>query len=88
MALFGSSNSNNQKQQIMDQVKSELAMANAQELISKLNDKCYSKCIPVPGSELSLSEQTCVSKCIDRYIEAWNKVSEVYLLRVQKESQK
>ncbi|KAF9579953.1 protein translocase subunit [Lunasporangiospora selenospora] len=52
------------KQQVMDQVRSELALANAQELIN-----------------------ACLSKCMDRYMEAWNIVSRTYINRVQRESQ-
>jgi import inner membrane translocase subunit TIM13 len=92
MSLWGSSSSSStdatsKKQQVMDQVRAELAMANAQELISKLGDKCYEKCIPNPGADLSSTDKTCLSKCMDRYMEAWNLVSEVYFHRVQKESQ-
>ncbi|ORX89691.1 hypothetical protein K493DRAFT_318508 [Basidiobolus meristosporus CBS 931.73] len=75
------------KQQVMDQVRSELALANAQELINKMNDKCFAKCVPKPGSRLDSGEQGCISKCMDRYMEAWNTVSRAYITRVQRESQ-
>ncbi|KAK3025174.1 hypothetical protein RJ639_043060 [Escallonia herrerae] len=32
--------------------------------------KCFDKCITKPGSSLSGSESSCVSRCVDRYIEA------------------
>lgn len=32
--------------------------------------KCFEKCITKPGSSLSGSESSCVSRCVDRYIEA------------------
>ena len=31
--------------------------------------------------------QACISKCMDRYMEAWNIVSRTYINRVQRESQ-
>ncbi|KAI9297934.1 hypothetical protein K502DRAFT_54435 [Neoconidiobolus thromboides FSU 785] len=88
MSFFGGNKGadNDKKQQIMDQLKGEFAMANVQELITKLNDKCFKMCIPVPGTSFSSAEQTCVNKCTERYMEAWNLISSVYLERVQKES--
>ncbi|KAI9138424.1 Tim10/DDP family zinc finger protein, partial [Paraphysoderma sedebokerense] len=74
------------KQQIMDQVKSELALANAQELVNKMGDKCFNKCITKPGARLDSSEQTCLAKCMDRYMEAWNIVSKSYIGRAQREA--
>ncbi|PPD97163.1 hypothetical protein GOBAR_DD05817 [Gossypium barbadense] len=32
--------------------------------------KCFEKCISKPGSSLSGSESSCISRCVDRYIEA------------------
>lgn len=90
----------------MDQVRSELALANAQELINvkyififlvmivinsivkqKINEKCYLKCVPKPGPRLESGEQACLSKCMDRYMEAWNVVSRAYINRLQREQQ-
>jgi import inner membrane translocase subunit TIM13 len=75
-----------QKDQIMNQVKAELALANAQELLSKLNEKCFEKCIGKPGSKLDSSEQNCLAKCMDRYMEAWNLVSKAYFSRMSREA--
>ncbi|KAG0032509.1 protein translocase subunit [Podila clonocystis] len=84
---YGGGSMESKKQQVMDQVRSELALANAQELINKINEKCFAKCVPKPGSKLDSSEQACISKCMDRYMEAWNIVSRTYINRVQRESQ-
>ncbi|KAG6873234.1 hypothetical protein C0995_001252 [Termitomyces sp. Mi166 len=46
------------KEAIMAQVRTELALANAQELINKANEQCYAKCITKPGESLSGSEQS------------------------------
>ncbi|KAI9307113.1 Tim10/DDP family zinc finger-domain-containing protein [Cunninghamella echinulata] len=77
----------NKKQEVMDQVRGELAMANAQELINKINEKCYLKCVPKPGPRLENGEQQCLSKCMDQYMAAWNVVSRAYVGRIQRESQ-
>jgi len=75
------------KQELMEQVRSELALANAQELITKMNEKCFQKCVPRPGAKLDSGEQQCLSRCMDRYMEAWNIVSRAYIGRISKESQ-
>ncbi|KAF9016630.1 hypothetical protein BGZ52_005709, partial [Haplosporangium bisporale] len=54
---YGGGSMEAKKQQVMDQVRSELALANAQELINKINEKCFAKCVPKPGSSLDSSEQ-------------------------------
>lgn len=74
-----------QKEALKQRVSAEVAMANAQQLISKATDKCYSKCISWPGSSLSSREQTCVERCLERYFEAFNIVSATYVKRVAAE---
>ncbi|CAO1635998.1 unnamed protein product [Sympodiomycopsis kandeliae] len=73
------------KEAIKRQVSSEIAMANAQELITKSTDKCYAKCIPSPGTSLSSKEETCLDRCLQRYFEAFNIVSQTYVRRVANE---
>uniref|UniRef100_A0A8C3X7T8 Mitochondrial import inner membrane translocase subunit n=1 Tax=Catagonus wagneri TaxID=51154 RepID=A0A8C3X7T8_9CETA len=43
---------------IMEQVKVQIAVANAQELLQRMTDKCFRKCIGKPGGSLDNSEQT------------------------------
>jgi len=74
------------KEQLMMQVKQQIALANAQELLQKMSEKCYKKCISKPGSTLDNSEQKCIAMCMDRYMDTWNLVSKVYAQRLQKES--
>ncbi|XKL65959.1 hypothetical protein PGB90_009379 [Kerria lacca] len=46
-----------QKDELMDQVKQQIAIANAQELLTDMTKKCFSKCIVKPGSSIDNSEQ-------------------------------
>ncbi|EDS27087.1 mitochondrial inner membrane protein translocase, 13kD-subunit [Culex quinquefasciatus] len=48
-----------QKDELMSQVKQQIALANAQELLTKMTEKCFKKCISKPGTELDSSEQDC-----------------------------
>ncbi|KAG0320233.1 Mitochondrial import inner membrane translocase subunit Tim13 [Dissophora globulifera] len=84
---YGGGSMEAKKQQVMDQVRGELALANAQELVNKINEKCFARCVLKPGGKLDNSEQTCVANCMDRYMEAWNIVSRTYIGRVQREAQ-
>ncbi|XP_064594965.1 mitochondrial import inner membrane translocase subunit Tim13-B-like [Liolophura sinensis] len=81
----GSSMSSAQRDQLMDQVKQQIALANAQELLQKMSEKCFKKCIHKPGTSLDSSEQKCVAMCMDRYMDAWNLVSRAYSNRLQRE---
>ncbi|CAN0136349.1 mitochondrial import inner membrane translocase subunit Tim13 [Lampetra fluviatilis] len=70
---------------LMEQVKVQIALANAQELLQRMTDKCFKKCISKPGTSLDNSEQKCVAMCMDRYMDAWNTVSRAYGTRLQHE---
>lgn len=74
-----------QKEELMDQVKQQIAIANAQELLTKMSEKCFKKCISKPGTSLDNSEQKCIAMCMDRYMDAWNLVSRTYSTRIQRE---
>ncbi|XP_018575825.1 mitochondrial import inner membrane translocase subunit Tim13-B [Anoplophora glabripennis] len=74
-----------QKDELMDQVKQQIAVANAQELLTKMTEKCFKKCISKPGTSLDSSEQKCIAMCMDRYMDSWNLISKAYSTRIQRE---
>ncbi|XP_046737871.1 mitochondrial import inner membrane translocase subunit Tim13 [Diprion similis] len=74
-----------QKDELMEQVQQQIAVANAQELLTKMTEKCFKKCIQKPGTSLDSSEQKCVAMCMDRYMDSWNLVSKAYSSRLQRE---
>lgn len=53
--------------------------------MQNMTDKCFTKCITKPGPDLSNSERTCLAKCMDRYMEAWNHIMKVYGTRLSRE---
>ncbi|KEQ89711.1 hypothetical protein M438DRAFT_242072, partial [Aureobasidium pullulans EXF-150] len=71
---------------IKQQVAQEAAVANARQLVEKLNEHCFERCIPKPGSSLSSGESTCYSQCMEKYMSAWNVVSKQYINRIQREA--
>ncbi|KAF2477545.1 uncharacterized protein BDR25DRAFT_206573, partial [Lindgomyces ingoldianus] len=83
MSAFG----NDQKTQVMRQIQQEAAMQNARMLVEKLNEHCFERCVPKPGTSLSKGEESCFTACMDKYMQAWNTVSKQYVARIQKESQ-
>ncbi|KAI9733736.1 MAG: protein translocase subunit [Claussenomyces sp. TS43310] len=83
--LFASSSAD-PKAAVMNQVRQEAAMTNARQLIEKLNEHCFEKCVPKPGSSLSGGESTCFTQCMEKYMATWNTVSKQYIGRIQQES--
>ncbi|QSZ29161.1 hypothetical protein DSL72_003672 [Monilinia vaccinii-corymbosi] len=78
--------SSDPKSAIMNQVRQEAAMTNARQLIEKVNEHCFEKCIPRPGPSLSSGETTCYTQCMEKYMQAWTTVSKQYIARLQRES--
>ncbi|KAH8752549.1 Tim10/DDP family zinc finger-domain-containing protein [Diaporthe sp. PMI_573] len=77
--------SNTIKQTVMKQVQLESNTSNARMLIEKMNDVCFEKCIPKPGSSVSSGEQSCFTSCMEKYMSAWNAVNHSYIQRIRQE---
>ncbi|OCK75551.1 hypothetical protein K432DRAFT_437481 [Lepidopterella palustris CBS 459.81] len=75
------------KTTVMRQIQQEAAVQNARMLVEKLNEHCFERCVPKPGSSLSKGEETCFTACMEKYMTAWNVVSRQYVSRIQKEAQ-
>ncbi|KAF4121229.1 mitochondrial import inner membrane translocase subunit TIM13 [Geosmithia morbida] len=73
------------KKAVMQQVTNETNLANARLLIEKLQENCFEKCIPKPGTSVSSGETTCVTSCMEKYMAAWNQVNSAYIDRIRKE---
>ena len=50
------------------QMNMELQQQFVQQLVERLRNECFSRCISTPGRELSSKDQTCLSNCVDRYL--------------------
>ncbi|TPX17336.1 uncharacterized protein E0L32_012191 [Thyridium curvatum] len=74
------------KEAVKKQVTLEYHTNNARTLIEKINELCFEKCVPKPGSSLSSGEQTCMSQCMEKYMAAWNQVNTTYIARINKEA--
>ena len=63
---------------------SELHQLTDCDPFQKLNEHCFERCVPKPGTSLSSGETTCYQNCMEKYMAAWNTVSRQYLQHVQK----
>ncbi|GAA5973556.1 hypothetical protein JCM11641_007116 [Rhodosporidiobolus odoratus] len=70
---------------IKQEVAQQLALANAQELVNKMNDKCFVRCILKPQDRLTPADEGCLYRCSERFLEAFNLISAKYVQRVQRE---
>lgn len=97
MAFFGTSaptatspvggdDSQKIKSQIQDSIAQELAIANATELVSKITENCFDKCIQQPSTSLNGQEDFCVNQCLEKYMRSWNVISKSYIGRIQQSS--
>ncbi|RPA87624.1 mitochondrial import inner membrane translocase subunit tim13 [Ascobolus immersus RN42] len=73
------------KKALMERIAQEQSIANARALVAKINENCFDKCIPKPGSKMSSSDESCVTKCLEKYMTVWNTVSSEYIKRIQTE---
>lgn len=92
MALFGSASSQAAslqsqqiKAQLQDQISQELAVANATELVNKITQNCFDKCIFQPQDSITPQQDGCINQCLEKYMRSWNVISKTYISRIQSE---
>lgn len=73
-----------QRADLEERVRGEMLRQVFQDLVQKVSDKCFEKCVTKPSSSLTSSEQTCLAKCMDRYIDAMGVVSKAMIDRQQR----
>eukprot|EP01026_Neomeris_dumetosa_P076329 TRINITY_DN81826_c0_g1_i1.p1 TRINITY_DN81826_c0_g1~~TRINITY_DN81826_c0_g1_i1.p1 ORF type:complete len:110 (+),score=4.71 TRINITY_DN81826_c0_g1_i1:49-330(+) len=57
-------------QQVMQDIQQQMGAMHLQEYMTSMRDKCFKVCIQKPSNKLQSSEQQCLSKCIDNYMQA------------------
>ncbi|PXF40104.1 Mitochondrial import inner membrane translocase subunit Tim8 A [Gracilariopsis chorda] len=50
-------------------IQEENQKAAVQQIISKLTDTCWDKCMGKPGNKLSSWETDCISNCAERFLD-------------------
>ena len=66
--------------EMADFLEEEKRKAMFNEVVSKLADVCFDKCIAKPGSSLDRYETACLSQCALRYLET----GQVIMGRIQR----
>lgn len=97
MGLFGSSKPQSEvvngspasvgstelKNQIQSQITQELAVVNATELVNKITENCFDKCVDYPQSSITPVQDQCINQCLQKYLRSWNLISKTYVNRIQ-----
>ncbi|KAK2733431.1 protein translocase subunit [Myotisia sp. PD_48] len=73
------------KAAVLQRLQQETAISNVRQLMQKINENCFEKCISSPGSSLSSKDQACLSACTEKYVSLWNAISRAYISRIGKE---
>ncbi|KIJ38694.1 hypothetical protein M422DRAFT_33121 [Sphaerobolus stellatus SS14] len=61
------------------------AIAKSQTFLNIAGDKCFLKCVTKPGRALTSAEETCLARCGQRYMEAFDMVSRTVTTRARQE---
>lgn len=67
--MSSSSNFNPSSDAVLQRARTDLQAQQLETLIQTLTDKCFAKCVHKPGTSLSSSEQQCIFKTMDRYMD-------------------
>ncbi|TGZ76690.1 mitochondrial intermembrane space translocase subunit Tim13 [Ascodesmis nigricans] len=71
------------KQAFIQTIQQQHNLEHARMLIQSINENCYEKCVPKPGSSLARAEDDCVKNCAMKYMAAWNVVSQSLVGRIK-----
>mmetsp|Transcript_12177 Transcript_12177/g.50427 ORF Transcript_12177/g.50427 Transcript_12177/m.50427 type:complete len:80 (+) Transcript_12177:150-389(+) len=62
--------------QLMTMVESQNQLNMMAEVLETITVRCFEKCIYSPGKEMTSKEKDCSMKCMDRFVETMNIVSD------------
>ncbi|XP_023302414.2 mitochondrial import inner membrane translocase subunit Tim8 [Lucilia cuprina] len=65
-------------------IEKQKAQVNAQ--IHEFNEICWDKCIGKPSSKLDSATETCLSNCVDRFIDTSLLITQRFAQLLQKQS--
>ncbi|XP_075241694.1 uncharacterized protein LOC142336666 [Convolutriloba macropyga] len=72
---------------IIQQTEMALQMQQVQNLLQSAGEKCiYPKCIYRPGRSLDRSEASCLTNCVDRFLDTYKIVATTYTNRLRTEN--
>eukprot|EP01023_Acetabularia_acetabulum_P025798 TRINITY_DN2461_c0_g1_i10.p16 TRINITY_DN2461_c0_g1~~TRINITY_DN2461_c0_g1_i10.p16 ORF type:complete len:101 (-),score=19.93 TRINITY_DN2461_c0_g1_i10:3733-4008(-) len=80
--MSGEEDMKNVSPQMQQFLAQEQQKAVIQQMIFKVTEDCFDKCIATPGKEMSGRERTCIENCAKRFVET----TQFIMQRFQKEA--
>ncbi|EGD75533.1 hypothetical protein PTSG_06603 [Salpingoeca rosetta] len=71
------------RDELEQQLQQQIAVSQTQVLMQRMSETCFAKCVTKPSSTLSSSDKNCITRCADRYFEAFAQVQRSYLEALQ-----
>ncbi|XP_034480818.1 mitochondrial import inner membrane translocase subunit Tim8 [Drosophila innubila] len=84
MSDFESPTGNDKELQEFLMIEKQKAQVNAQ--IHEFNEICWEKCIGKPSTKLDHATETCLSNCVDRFIDTSLLITQRFAQMLQKQS--
>ncbi|XP_017084602.1 mitochondrial import inner membrane translocase subunit Tim8 [Drosophila eugracilis] len=82
MSEFENLSSNDKELQEFLMIEKQKAQVNAQ--IHEFNEICWEKCIGKPSTKLDHATETCLSNCVDRFIDTSLLITQRFAQMLQK----
>ncbi|EDW58055.1 mitochondrial import inner membrane translocase subunit Tim8 [Drosophila novamexicana] len=84
MSDFENLSGNDKELQEFLMIEKQKAQVNAQ--IHEFNEICWEKCIGKPSTKLDHATETCLSNCVDRFIDTSLLITQRFAQMLQKQS--
>lgn len=68
---IGEMGGSNKVKQLKQQVRQEMSVAHATELVQTMTKHCFDSCIQTPGEALTSNQQKCTSQCMSLYTQVF-----------------
>lgn len=62
--------------ELMARVQAQVAAQMGEAFREQVTSKCFATCVPSPGRALTTREETCLDRCLDRFVDAMNLVTQ------------
>ncbi len=62
--------------ELMARIQEQNNAQMGEQFREQVTGKCFKVCVTSPGKALTTREQTCIDRCLDRFVEAMNLVTE------------
>ncbi|XP_065365095.1 mitochondrial import inner membrane translocase subunit Tim8 [Calliphora vicina] len=86
MSDFDSLSSSSADKELQEFLMMEKQKAQVNAQIHEFNEICWDKCIGKPGSKLDSATETCLSNCVDRFIDTSLLITQRFAQLLQKQS--